>query len=484
MIGRRDRTRAARWATDVRRASSRGDRGAAGDRTVQVRARTRPCRSPTRWSTCSSRTPRASPRGENGGRLCQMTPGRRVTHDDAALGSDGHDAQVGLSMTTGKIVDIHVAEGDTLAKGDDVLDIDPDKIAGPRVVGGGAIRRLVAGVGDELPVGAVLAVVAPARGARRRDRGGGRRWPGPRPSPASWTCRTSRSRSSSRSTAGRSGASRWPRRNVGCSGRARARFRRRQELVAVRAAAARRGTPSSRSRRRVGGRPGHGTVVQGRGRGSLAASGRRPRRVPQRAWCSPRATSSARSPSCVRSPGDARPRAGQEGRRYAVRHRPGYALDDLRRVPARLRRGRDPGGRTNRWSGERSRTPPGHPAAGGRLCALRRGSRGPDEALIRPARHRCSTATGRRRRTPCAARATSTRPATGCGVGATRSATAEGRANGVVRAHAALSRDDVVRRSATTCRDELRVRRVSGCRRAGRRPGEASCEVGLDDASG
>ena len=69
----------------------------------------------------------------------------------------------GLSMTTGKIVELHVAEGDTLAKGDDVLDIDTDKIAGTlESPVAGPVRRLVVAVGDELPVGAVLAVVAPA----------------------------------------------------------------------------------------------------------------------------------------------------------------------------------------------------------------------------------------------------------------------------------------------------------------------------------
>ena len=95
--------------------------------------------------------------------------------DDGATGGD-HDRisannkiltvtmpKWGLSMTTGKIVEIHVAEGDTLAKGDDVLDIDTDKIAGTLESSvAGPIRRLIAGVGDELPVGAVLAVVAPA----------------------------------------------------------------------------------------------------------------------------------------------------------------------------------------------------------------------------------------------------------------------------------------------------------------------------------
>lgn len=69
----------------------------------------------------------------------------------------------GLSMTTGKIVEVHVAEGDTVAKGDDVLDIDTDKIAGTlESPVAGPLRRLVVAVGDELPVGAVLALVAPA----------------------------------------------------------------------------------------------------------------------------------------------------------------------------------------------------------------------------------------------------------------------------------------------------------------------------------
>jgi pyruvate dehydrogenase E2 component (dihydrolipoyllysine-residue acetyltransferase) len=68
----------------------------------------------------------------------------------------------GLSMTTGKIVEWFVAEGDTIDKGDDVVDIETDKIAGTlESPVGGLIRRIIAEPGDDLPVGAVLAVVAP-----------------------------------------------------------------------------------------------------------------------------------------------------------------------------------------------------------------------------------------------------------------------------------------------------------------------------------
>ena len=117
----------------------------------------------------------------------------------------------GLSMKTGKIVEWFVAEGDTIDKGDDVVDIETDKIAGTlESPVGGLIRRIIAEPGADLPVGAVLAVVAPtevgdaevdavveeakaavASGALEEDEG-------PR-------------RSSSRSAAGRSPTSRWAR---------------------------------------------------------------------------------------------------------------------------------------------------------------------------------------------------------------------------------------------------------------------------------
>ena len=68
----------------------------------------------------------------------------------------------GLSMKTGKIVEWFVAEGDTIALGDDLLDIETDKIAGTlESPVEGPLRRLIAEPGQDLPVGAVLALVAP-----------------------------------------------------------------------------------------------------------------------------------------------------------------------------------------------------------------------------------------------------------------------------------------------------------------------------------
>ena len=69
----------------------------------------------------------------------------------------------GLSMKTGKIVEWFVAEGDTITKGDDLVDIETDKIAGTlESPEEGLLRRIVAEPGSDLPIGAVLAVLAPS----------------------------------------------------------------------------------------------------------------------------------------------------------------------------------------------------------------------------------------------------------------------------------------------------------------------------------
>jgi pyruvate dehydrogenase E2 component (dihydrolipoamide acetyltransferase) len=69
----------------------------------------------------------------------------------------------GLSMTEGKLISWLVAEGDEVAAGDELVEIETEKIAGtveaPR---DGVLRRQVAGDGDVVPVGGLVGVIAPA----------------------------------------------------------------------------------------------------------------------------------------------------------------------------------------------------------------------------------------------------------------------------------------------------------------------------------
>ncbi|WIY04055.1 acetoin dehydrogenase dihydrolipoyllysine-residue acetyltransferase subunit [Amycolatopsis mongoliensis] len=69
----------------------------------------------------------------------------------------------GLSMERGRITDWFVAEGDEVEAGDDLADIDTDKINGTlESPGDGVLRRVVAAVGEEVPVGGTIALLAKA----------------------------------------------------------------------------------------------------------------------------------------------------------------------------------------------------------------------------------------------------------------------------------------------------------------------------------
>ncbi|MFD2398210.1 alpha/beta fold hydrolase [Prauserella oleivorans] len=69
----------------------------------------------------------------------------------------------GLSMKTGKITEWIAAEGDEVADGDDLAEIDTDKIAGALESSEeGVLRRVIAQVGEEVPVGGTIALIAPA----------------------------------------------------------------------------------------------------------------------------------------------------------------------------------------------------------------------------------------------------------------------------------------------------------------------------------
>jgi pyruvate dehydrogenase E2 component (dihydrolipoamide acetyltransferase) len=69
----------------------------------------------------------------------------------------------GLSMTEGRLLDWLVAEGDEIAVGDEVAEVETEKITGAvEAPAAGVLRRRVAAVGDVVPVGGLLGVIAPA----------------------------------------------------------------------------------------------------------------------------------------------------------------------------------------------------------------------------------------------------------------------------------------------------------------------------------
>jgi pyruvate dehydrogenase E2 component (dihydrolipoamide acetyltransferase) len=68
----------------------------------------------------------------------------------------------GLSMQLGKITGWIVAEGDEVGVGDDLADIETDKIAGVlEAPDAGTVRRLVARIGEDVPVSGTIALIAP-----------------------------------------------------------------------------------------------------------------------------------------------------------------------------------------------------------------------------------------------------------------------------------------------------------------------------------
>jgi pyruvate dehydrogenase E2 component (dihydrolipoamide acetyltransferase) len=68
----------------------------------------------------------------------------------------------GLSMQLGKITAWVVAEGDDVSPGDDLADIETEKIAGTlEAADAGTLRRIVARVGEDVPVSSTIALIAP-----------------------------------------------------------------------------------------------------------------------------------------------------------------------------------------------------------------------------------------------------------------------------------------------------------------------------------
>jgi pyruvate dehydrogenase E2 component (dihydrolipoamide acetyltransferase) len=69
----------------------------------------------------------------------------------------------GLSMSEGRVVAWLVAEGDHVARGADLLEIETEKSAGSvEAIQEGLMRRIVAQPGESVPVGGTVALLAPA----------------------------------------------------------------------------------------------------------------------------------------------------------------------------------------------------------------------------------------------------------------------------------------------------------------------------------
>ncbi|MGO9194907.1 MAG: acetoin dehydrogenase dihydrolipoyllysine-residue acetyltransferase subunit [Streptosporangiaceae bacterium] len=69
----------------------------------------------------------------------------------------------GLSMRLGKITAWVVGEGDDVKVGDDLADIETEKIAGTlEAPDAGTVRRIIARVGEDVPVSGTIALIAPA----------------------------------------------------------------------------------------------------------------------------------------------------------------------------------------------------------------------------------------------------------------------------------------------------------------------------------
>ena len=67
----------------------------------------------------------------------------------------------GIEMTHGTIVAWHKSVGDAVKAGEDIVDIETDKIVNSfEARSSGILVRLLAGVGDELPVGHLIGVIA------------------------------------------------------------------------------------------------------------------------------------------------------------------------------------------------------------------------------------------------------------------------------------------------------------------------------------
>ena len=68
----------------------------------------------------------------------------------------------GLSMKEGKLSAWHVEEGQVISPGQEIMDVETDKIANAvEAADGGVLRRRIGKLGEVYPVKALLGVLAP-----------------------------------------------------------------------------------------------------------------------------------------------------------------------------------------------------------------------------------------------------------------------------------------------------------------------------------
>jgi pyruvate dehydrogenase E2 component (dihydrolipoamide acetyltransferase) len=69
----------------------------------------------------------------------------------------------GLEMTEGTVVKVHVAEGDTVSKGQTIMDIETEKIANEfEAETDGVIKKIMVAEGDTKVIGELMAIIGPA----------------------------------------------------------------------------------------------------------------------------------------------------------------------------------------------------------------------------------------------------------------------------------------------------------------------------------
>jgi len=116
--------------------------------------------------------PGRTPRGREAPQGCPGAEDQLPEASEApAREADKYDERIvavtmpkwGLSMQLGKITGWIAAEGDDVSVGDDLADIETEKIAGTlEAADAGTLRRIIARVGEDVPVSATIALIAPA----------------------------------------------------------------------------------------------------------------------------------------------------------------------------------------------------------------------------------------------------------------------------------------------------------------------------------